>query len=141
VENPYQAPVVSTRKRFKAGAFGPLLLRLAILAFCSIQFLSLTAQLLGNWSVISEAISSGVISPLRVATGLMFAVVLMIAGVLLLFSRKESIWLLAVYLVYQSYWFFATPVQSARILGLASLVCLAGCMVYAVRLKQAGQLR
>ena len=140
MDNPYLAPS-SAAVRTRTKSQGELILRLVILVFSSYQFLSLSHHLLKNSDLVSEAISTGAMSALGLAVSLLFAFLLMLAGVLLFFSRKAAIWLFAAYLPYQLYWFVFTQSQFFRLLALASLGVLAACLYYSIRLKRNGLLR
>ena len=142
MDNPYQAPTaVASMLQPRTDGYGGLILRLAILAFCSVQFLSLAHQLVKSWDLLSEAISTGSISPLRLAASILFAFLLMLAGVLLLFSRKAAIWLFSAYVPYQLYWFVFTQNQFSRLMAFASLGFLAAFLFYCIKLRRNGQLK
>ncbi|BCG24927.1 hypothetical protein TUM18999_31180 [Pseudomonas tohonis] len=135
MDNPFQPPAadaVTDRTDDKPGVTS-IALRLAILAFCSAQFLAL----LWNRGVVWEAMRTGEISILAGAASVLFALLLMLAGVLLFFSRKSALWLLLAYLPYQLYWLVSAQERGMLLLCLLSLGCLTGCLVYCWRLRRA----
>lgn len=109
------------------------MLRLAILAFCSVQFL----VLLWNRGAIWDAMRAGEISVFGAAGGFLFAFLLMLAGALLFFAQRSARWLLLACLPYQLYALATAPERGTQVLCLLSLVCLIGCLVYSWRLRQA----
>ncbi|WP_337057781.1 hypothetical protein [Pseudomonas sp. USHLN015] len=134
MDNPFQPPMSDslTEKTSTRPSITPTALRLAILAFCSAQFLAL----LWNRGAIWEAMRAGEISTLAGAAGVLFALLLMLAGGLLFFSRKSALWLLLAYLPYQLYWLVNAQERGTLLLCLLSLGCLTGCLVYCWRLRR-----
>lgn len=133
--NPFQSPTTDVRMEKGGSPSSPasLALRLAILAFCSVQFL----VLLWNREAIWEAMRAGEMSVFGAAGGFLFAFLLMLAGVLLFFARRSARWLLLACLPYQLYALAIAPERGTQVLGLLSLVCLIGCLVYGWKLKRA----
>lgn len=135
MDNPFQSPTTDVRMEKGGSPSSPasLALRLAILAFCSVQFL----VLLWNREAIWEAMRAGEMSVFGAAGGFLFAFLLMLAGVLLFFARRSARWLLLACLPYQLYALAIAPERGTQVLGLLSLVCLIGCLVYGWKLKRA----
>lgn len=135
MDNPFQSPTTDVRMEKGGSPSSPasLALRLAILAFCSVQFL----VLLWNREAIWEAMRAGEMSVFGAAGGFLFAFLLLLAGVLLFFARRSARWLLLACLPYQLYALAIAPERGTQVLGLLSLVCLIGCLVYGWRLKRA----
>lgn len=135
MDNPFQSPTtdVPTEKGGSTSSPAPLALRLAILAFCSVQFL----VLLWNRGAIWDAMRAGEISVFGAAGGFLFAFLLMLAGALLFFAQRSARWLLLACLPYQLYALATAPERGTQVLCLLSLVCLIGCLVYSWRLRQA----
>lgn len=132
MDNPFQPPAADAVTDDKPGVTSTAL-RLAILAFCSAQFLAL----LWNRGAVWEAMRTGDISILAGAASVLFALLLMFAGVLLFFSRKSALWLLLAYLPYQLYWLVNAQERGMLLLCLLSLGCLTGCLAYCWRLRRA----
>ncbi|WP_044402832.1 hypothetical protein [Pseudomonas sp. FeS53a] len=101
MDNPFQSPTtdVPTEKGGSTSSPASLALRLAILAFCSVQFL----VLLWNRGAIWDAMRAGEISVFGAAGGFLFAFLLMLAGALLFFAQRSARWLLLACLPYQLY--------------------------------------
>lgn len=140
MNNPYSPPSsmlssVRSRHRYIGHIF-----RLVILAFCSVQFLTLAYHIMQAWSSLPDAFARGVFSPAGLIASVFFSFILMVGGVLLLFLRKAAIWLFAIYLPYQIYWLVASQNQSTLLQALFSLICLIGFIFYSVWLKSAGRL-
>lgn len=134
MDNPFQSPTPDalTEQANVKSSITATALRLAILVFCSAQFLAL----LWNRGAIWEAMRAGEISVLAGAASFLFALLLLLAGVLLFFSRKSALWLLLAYLPYQLYWLVTAQERGTLLLSILSLACLAGCLVYCWRLKR-----
>ena len=134
MDNPFQPPAadaVTDRTDDKPGVTS-IALRLAILAFCSP-----VPRAAVEPRVVWEAMRTGEISILAGAASVLFALLLMLAGVLLFFSRKSALWLLLAYLPYQLYWLVSAQERGMLLLCLLSLGCLTGCLVYCWRLRRA----
>jgi fatty acid desaturase len=138
MDNPFQPPMSDslTEKTSTRPSITSTMLRVAILAFCSAQFLAL----LWNRGAIWEAMRAGEVSVLAGAASFLFALALMLAGVLLFFSRQSALWLLLAYLPYQLHWLVTAQERGTLLLCLLSLGCLTGCLVYCWRLKRAVRL-
>ncbi|MDW3713339.1 MULTISPECIES: hypothetical protein [unclassified Pseudomonas] len=138
MDNPFQPPTSDslTEKTSTRPSITSTVLRVAILAFCSAQFLAL----LWNRGAIWEAMRAGEVSVLAGAASFLFALALMLAGVLLFFSRQSALWLLLAYLPYQLHWLVTAQERGTLLLCLLSLGCLTGCLVYCWRLKRAVRL-
>lgn len=135
MDNPFQSPTTDVRTERGGSPSSPdsLALRLAILAFCSVQFL----VLLWNREAIWEAMRAGEMSVFGAAGGFLFAFLLLLAGVLLFFARRSARWLLLACLPYQVYALATALERGTQVLGLLSLICLIGCLVYGWKLKRA----
>ncbi|GAC1032825.1 hypothetical protein thsps21_36540 [Pseudomonas sp. No.21] len=138
MDNPFQPPMSDSlaEKTSTRPSITSTVLRVAILAFCSAQFLAL----LWNRGAIWEAMRAGEVSVLAGAASFLFALALMLAGVLLFFSRQSALWLLLAYLPYQLHWLVTAQERGTLLLCLLSLGCLTGCLVYCWRLKRAVRL-
>ena len=152
VENPYRPPAGRPRVLpAPVSSAAPVVLRLLILAFCCFQYVVLTYHMVGNWDMVTGAIESGRIPLLDFALGYAAALVLMLAGVFLLFRRTPAIWLFVANLLWQLYGLERQLWQAYEInapytsflpwTAVASVACVAGCVWYGVSLRRRGLMR
>ena len=91
-----------------------------------------------NWTQFIELLKTGAISPLNFAVKLLYPTILFIAGLLLFFFRKPSIYFFGFYLMWG---LIKIVTESPDFQAYGSLAMSFGIVVYCLRLNTQGILR